>query len=247
MRQLLKSTFGISLVFVFFVTSTENQFPVTMQSAYALSAKNLKRKSPGLPRVPKTPPIKGARVAGSTLGVCRGTPLFLTALVPEYADGQIFAQTTLENPTFLFYLPYTSSDKYVVKFVLQDEEGNEVHSQFVRSPKNPGIISVTIPPKLEVNKLYQWYFQVNCETPPRTVSGVIQRVALNKDVMRKINAATPEERIGIYSENNIWYDALSILMSLRLNRPQDAGLKNDWNEFLNSVQLQNITTEPIVK
>jgi Domain of Unknown Function (DUF928) len=247
MQQFFRSALGISFVFAMLLTSIGNQLPVVMQSAYAQSTRNGKNAKFRLPTPNRTPPITGRRKGAGTLGVCGATPLPLTALVPEYSNGQVFAQTVSSNPTLLFYVPYTSADNHRLTFVLQDEDGKEVYKQFVSSPQSPGLISVTIPSKLDINKQYQWFFKINCENPPQTVFGVIQRVALSQNVMQQINDATPEQKVRIYAENGIWYDALSILANLRRSRPQDTALKDDWNGLLNDVDLTEMNPQPILK
>ena len=59
--------------------------------------------------------------------------------------------------------------------------------------------------------------------------------------------ATPRQRVALYAQAGIWQDALTTLGELRVRQRQDAALATDWKDLLDSVGLDNISTEAIVE
>lgn len=192
----------------------------------------------------------------------------LTALVPfkerdlatrrkdNSAPMDVWGLTTLERPTFWFYVPYTKDVANLnAEFVLQDAEENDIYRQAIALPLKPGVISMSLPSAiapLQVNKTYRWYFKVHCNqqqtaSSPVQVEGDIQRVSLNPNVAKQLAAATePREKIIIYAASGIWYDSLNILAQLRKANPNDVSLATDWQSLLQSIKLQQLATAPLL-
>jgi hypothetical protein len=158
--------------------------------------------------------------------------------------------TTLEYPTFWFYVPYALTSDRPVEFVLQDEKDNYIYKTTFTAPGTPaGIISIPVPPTaapLEIGKRYHWTFSIQDRSNTVFVQGFVQRVALNLALKIQLKTATPQERIALYAANGIWYETLTNLAQLRRKNPQDATLNTDWVEFLHSVGLDYIATKPVV-
>lgn len=65
---------------------------------------------------------------------------------------------------------------------------------------------------------------------------------------RLYTANTPRERVLLFAENGLWYDALTLLAEERRIKPQDGRITKDWQDLLESpkVELQEFVSEPIV-
>jgi Domain of Unknown Function (DUF928) len=175
--------------------------------------------------------------------------LSLTALVPKNKIGR----TVSDSPTFFFYLPQTDAE--LAEFILQDENYNVIYQQDLTIKNLSGVIGVSIPantnvPPLEVGKNYTWKFTVVCDPEDRSSdwpeSGIVRRVEVSADILRKLENANPRQKTVIYAENGIWQDALSTLAAARRVNPNDTDLVADWKSLLDSVELGEIVAEPML-
>ncbi|MEH1845786.1 MAG: DUF928 domain-containing protein [Nostoc sp.] len=210
------------------------------------------------PSLPSGPPPGGRVRGGAKRGpTCPLTKPDLTALVPftEQANSviNVWGQTTVERPSWFFYVPYTKDLPYEVEFVLQDQDFNEIYQKAIALPDKPGVISVSLPttaPALALDKEYRWFFTINCDkqkdSPPTFVEGVIKRVELNPAALKELQTAEPLKRYAIYAQNGIWYEALTTLAQLRQKNPKDAALQAEWRNLLSSISLDDIAAESIL-
>ncbi|AFZ23944.1 protein of unknown function (DUF928) [Cylindrospermum stagnale PCC 7417] len=216
-----------------------------------------------LPAPPPGPSPGGRSRGGAKRGECPKVNTELTALVPFTKKGKepdyvtdVWGLTTEENPTWLFYVPYTKASAYTAEFVLQDEQDNSIYQIVPLSlPDQPGIIRVSLPAntsRLEVGKRYRWFLTVNCNQNKESlpvyvyVAGVIQRVNLSQEVAQKLKTATPQQQVAIYAQNGVWHEALTKLAELRQQYPQDLALQAEWQNLLASFQFDDVAAEPIV-
>ena len=198
---------------------------------------------------------------------CPRVPISLTALVPgeelpiSNKTGKSTAQivgglTTLEKPTFWFYVPYTTQNlvNSSAEFCLQDSRGMDVYrKKAIALPDKPGVIGISLPntvKSLKIGQTYRWYFKVRCKQQtaslPVYVEGDIQRINLNARVRQQLTAASnPRQKVIIYATEGIWFDALNMLAQLRQSS-QNVSVEKDWQILLQSVDLNNIDTAPIV-
>lgn len=251
MKRLFQPTIlGAAIVFTFLSFTTD------LPEVKAQSAKATFRSPPP----PKTSPVTGNREGNAGRGAiqnerCPVTALPLTALVPVEPSGvrdrnRVWGQTISQYPTLWFYVPYDPNQgDFSAEFVLQDIELKKSNSIKVTLPSTPSVVSVQIPttlPPLETGKLYKWFFQVKCGKANDSVSGWIQRVDLDPTVIRQIEAATPQQKVALYAENGIWYDALTVLGKelLRAN-PQYA--KDNWESLLQAIGLEDFASKPPAK
>ena len=212
------------------------------------------------PPIPAGSP-PGGRVRGGAKRTgpegCPLTKIDLTALVPFTQEANsvinVWGQTTVEHPSWFFYVPYTKDSPYTVEFVLQDQDDNQVYKKAIALSDKPGVIRVSLPsnaPGLAVDKQYRWFFTINCDkqknSPPTFVEGVIKRVNLSQSTVKEIETAEPLKRYAIYAQNGIWYEALTTLAELRQQNPQDAALKAEWRNLLGSIRLDDVAGEPIL-
>ena len=222
---------------------------------------------------PPPPPDRGA--AGDRGGAasrgCGVSNQSAIALVPVYKQtlkqGQteavsvtkVWGLTTEEYPTFWFFVPYKKSTINSIEFVLKDESSKlspTLYRTIVTIPETPGIISIPLSattPSLQVDKMYHWFFKMKIICNPQQpaqreyAEGWVQRVNLNPKLVDSPAQETPQQRVRLYAENGIWYDALTTLAELRLAKPQDPTLAVEWMNLLKSVDLENLAKQPLIK
>lgn len=217
---------------------------------------------------PEGAPEGGTRQdAGTRSGQCPRVDKPLTALVPitqkTAGEGQsssaakitsqvVLGLTAKEHPTFWFYVPYALTSSHPIEFVLQDDKGSDIYqTKFTQSETSAGVVGFKLPstaPPLEVNKMYRWYFLVYCNAEaeaPAFVDGWVQRVAWNPSLYSALDQATPQEIVTVYTNGGIWYEAVTSLARLRTKNPEDAILKEEWANLLESINLEAIASEPI--
>ncbi|MBD2771818.1 DUF928 domain-containing protein [Iningainema tapete] len=218
---------------------------------------------------PKIPPrlstISGRRGGMGSRNNCPAVEPALTALVPLQAQnskqkntsdaGNVGGLTTSERPTFWFYVPYTQNLTASAEFIVQDMESKDVYRGAIALPPKAGVIGVSIPSNiapLQVEQTYHWYFKVRCTeqktaTVPIYVKGYIHRVNLDAGVMQQLQSSVdPRQKMAIFAQLGIWFDALTMLAQLRLTNPNDASTANDWQSFLQSVQLERFAKAPVL-
>jgi Domain of Unknown Function (DUF928) len=198
--------------------------------------------------------------------LCLTVDLPLTALVPD-TDKPV--KTGTAYPVFWFYLPTlapiggkgsASKPEIKLKFVLQDEQGQDVYQTRFALPQNPaaGVIGLRfLSPQaaLPVGKSYRWYFLMYCNDPdevnePTFVEGLIQREALSADRQTQIEQADLQKRALDYAAANLWYDTLITLDTLR-SQPTDPSPQSapqvTWISALQAVGLPAaIAQQPIL-
>jgi Domain of Unknown Function (DUF928) len=199
--------------------------------------------------------VPGRRRGGARRGDCPAASAELTALAPatEVAtqtlpETYVGGRTAAEHPTFWFYVPYSLTADRTAEFILQDDVGQDIYripsANFLTSEQTPGIISISLPSTivpLELGKIYQWYFKLNCKMEaPLYVQGGIERISLNPDLTRQLASATPEEQAKIYLKNNIWYDAVTSLAQVRQTSPNNPAIASAWIDLLRSLGLEDI-------
>jgi hypothetical protein len=163
------------------------------------------------------------------------TNLPLTALSPTTGPG-----LTLEaHPTFLIYVPRTTAE--TAEFSLSTREGRGVYRTTINLTNTPDIISVTVPEQaqpVEVGRPYMWVFAVICNPNRRMsdqfVMSNIQRTELAPVRLRQIEQTPIRQRIALYQEDGIWYDALALLFELKRSQPNAPEINTAWREFLQS-------------
>ncbi len=190
---------------------------------------------------------------------CPVAELPLTALVPK-TDQSVEGQTIAARPTFWFYVPYTSADKFSAQFSLQDKQGREIYTITRTLPQSSGIMSIRMPPTappLQVNQSYRWTLQLPCSTPAVSVWGWVQRVETPAAIRSKLSTLSSPQKAALFAENGFWFDALTEVGLARRANPQDAAIANAWVSLLtqakldlapqNQAKLEEIARQPIVR
>jgi hypothetical protein len=206
------------------------------------------------------PPNRGApgkRGEASSRTPCFQNDLPFTALVPSMTlEGKenVWGLTSMQQPTFLFYLPFAPTCS-VARFILQDDKGKMIYQTSVEVPEKPGIVEVKLPSNiaLQDQAIYQWFFRVRVTEKPRTVAdiyflnGWIQKTSLKPEIIQRIESSSPQEKSYLYAENQIWYDALSELAQLRAVQGKDETILEDWKSLLEAVGLDAFAKQPIYR
>lgn len=203
-------------------------------------------------------PPKGAPGKRTYAGARTDCPAIakpMTALVPPTNIGL----TISERPTFWFYIPYQPTSANPVEFLLINEKNNTVYKTTLQLTSTPGIISINLPqnvPLLEYGEKYNWVLSFMCDPANRLndtfVKGYIERVSINSNLKNYLEkASTPRERVLLFAENGIWYDALTLLAEERRKKTKDAQIAKDWKDLLLSsegdlTEIKEIVSEPIV-
>ncbi len=203
-------------------------------------------------------------VSGGTRGPeeCMVNDQKPVALVPASEIGA----TVAEYPTLYWYMPKSRAKAvefvlrdanqqqvYSVKYSLaqyaeKTTEGN--NDYFVEG--SPGVMSLTVPASaglspLEIGKEYQWELTVVCdpanndpaeERNNRTsMTGGLKRVQADPNLAIRAQQASPEERVALYQNAQLWYEAVGTIVELQRQRPTDRNLAATWDKLLNSVGL----------
>ena len=213
-------------------------------------------------RLPPPPPrgIAGSRAAAASRDTCPIVAQPLTAIVPEYRlaqENQVWGLTRMEHPKFLFYVPYAKPALADISFTLQDDSNPAdpkiiYQNSTIAPAPTAGMIRIALPkssPTLAVDKPYHWFLKLNmgCTSGQRPifVQGWIQRMELDRNLSNQIDRASSAEKVSLYAENGLWYDALTTLANLRATKPQDLGLNQDWRNLLEAIGLGDLAIQPL--
>lgn len=143
-------------------------------------------------------------------GSCEGdSAAVLTALVPFSHMGQ----TISGHPTFIWFVPDRTSRP--LQFRLFTRSGQALYRTEMESQS--GIMSVALPsnlPQLSIGQSYQWQVVLICDrnVPSRNVvaTAEIQVVQPAESLQTQLAAAqTPQQRIDLYAQTGLWYDAIA--------------------------------------
>ncbi|WP_017301779.1 DUF928 domain-containing protein [Nodosilinea nodulosa] len=159
----------------------------------------------------------------------------LTALSPITKPGLTLAT----HPTFLVYVPTTNAES--AEFSLRNQAGQGLYRTTVPLPTTPAIVSISLPDQtaaLAVGKTYTWTFAIICDPNDRLedqfVTGTVQRLDLDPARAAQLEQASASDRLALYEQDGVWYDALALLAELRRTDPEDTSLATTWHELLQS-------------
>jgi hypothetical protein len=175
---------------------------VSLWIPIAALAKYTPPKNPSKPKETGTNTTRGGSCeANSSVG--------LTPLVPFSHVGQ----TISGHPTFTWFVPDRTSRPLQLR--LFSRSGQALYKTEMES--QPGIMSVALPsngPQLSIGQSYQWQVVLVCDrnVPSRNVvaTAEIQVVEAAAPLQAQLAAApTPQQRIDLYAEAGLWYDAIA--------------------------------------
>lgn len=200
------------------------------------------------------PPGRGAPPRTADAGtrgcsIAEGNSQPLTALVPV----KDLALTLESHPTLFWYVP--QAEGKTLKFTLLDKNDQTIiYEKELPAPSESGIVSIQLSQAetegLKNNELYHWYLSLVCDPQDRTgdiiVDGWIERIETNADLRASIQQADAEMLPKIYAESGIWHDALSAMVKLYNENPEDGAIASQWETLLHSVQLDAFAQTQII-
>ena len=210
----------------------------------AVAKDNVSEIEPGLP---------GRRISGGSRGECLSSAQPLVALNPATNLG-----ITASSQPSLHFVVSTFSEPYTTKFSLRDDAGNRVYEEAIALEKDQEILSVQIPENsLQAEQNYRWRFAVVCDPEDSAqnivLTGWLQQSSqafatqddLTADAVARRSLEENLELVRTYQEAELWSDAVSSLVMLRQQYPEDRLVKAEWANLLRSLNLQNVI-EPAI-
>lgn len=181
------------------------------------------------------PPVRGSvahRIEAGTRGTEDAVPS-LFVLAPDDHVGL----TLQEQPSLYWYLSRDS--KYPVEVTLIDSQGiNPLIEIELSPPLQAGVQRIRLVDykvRLAPKELYQWSVALIPDTGSRSQdvlsSGFIERIisddlpATSREQLKIIDKANPTDKLRIYAEVGLWYDAVSTLCDLIDSPPKGITLQ----------------------
>lgn len=170
----------------------------------------------------------------------------LTPVVPPSHLGL----TLSANPTFYIYIPPTSAPE--VQLTLKDKSDRGVYQTTIPLDQVSGILAVPLPNfiSLDLDQTYGWFAGLVCQ-PVQTdfpwVQGYIQRVSPDRFSTLNLEQKTLLEQAEIYGRQGLWYDTLNSLAQYLQTQPHDEIARQNWVNLLNSVGLESIADQPLIR
>jgi hypothetical protein len=189
----------------------------------------------------------------------------MSAMVNEKSESPI-DRTSSDYPSFLAIVP-KMEEPTEAKFTLQRIEGQElkqIYSHQFTIDGRAGIVGLQTPkslPPLQVGQRYLWQMRLVCGNPNRpdkhpVVGGWVERVDPNnltpsnsfnpKELMKELAATKPEDRPTVYAELGLWQDAIGYLAALKLEKPNDRQIAEDWQNLLSQNEMDSFVQLPIL-
>lgn len=184
----------------------------------------------------------------------------------QNSDGILLEQATLgipqtlsSQPIFYAYIPPMGIEQgefAIVKLI--DEHHEElIHFETIDLPPDGGIIRidslVANDIYLEPNQRYLWTVQLYCDQMnPRQagqnpISGaLLHTVAPETALDEQLRQVDARDRLVIYAEAGLWYEAIDLVAQLLQARPDDPALLADWHSLLEAGNLDAIADARLV-
>ncbi|NET49709.1 MAG: DUF928 domain-containing protein [Merismopedia sp. SIO2A8] len=183
----------------------------------------------------------------------------LTPITPPLQESEGHQGTPVDHTLTahpIVFLRMPSLPGGTVDFTVQNEAGTEqlYEATFELTTQEEGIVGIQIPETalpLEVGQIYAWQVMVTSSCPQpeynfRLHTGSwIERVAADEG-MATIEQVEMRDRLPLYAEAGLWIDTLSTLAQLRWQYPNDADLNESWTSLMESVDLSEFATKPIL-
>lgn len=185
------------------------------------------------------------RAGTRSSGACAKTSLPLTPVLPSTDKG--FSGYTLTGyPTFWFYMPDTTQTANSGRFSIEDEQGQSVWNVDFQMPDTPGFVKFALPSTeapLDKNRLYRWHIVVFCNSQETSSSGMVFQTGIVRRIDNpvpetQIDEATAEEKLSLYADRGIWYDATANLAEFRRSPAS-------WSQFLRVMGLEQLANGAI--
>lgn len=157
-----------------------------------------------------------------------------------------------KQPLLWVYIPPIYRGKTAM-FMIRDTDNNYLLDNAIEINLSaaPGIVSITLPDRiLTAGSKYMWSVEIVCNSrnPSNnpTVSGWIE-YSDNPELREKIERATSEqEKLELYSSNDIWYDRLTFLAQKQRENSSINSFESEWIELLKYAHLSELQDESVV-
>lgn len=163
-----------------------------------------------------------------------------------------FGTTQQARPTFWIYTSSPLAADTVATFYLRDSLGGAQYEAVVPLSHQAGIVSFSLPEELqdlEVARPYHWFLVLGRAGDSRQpgvgtpfARGTIERVAGATGAADSLEISLAAAIAA--SQEGRWYDAVTILATLRRDGPNDLEVGARWKEFLQSAQLDWLADSP---
>jgi hypothetical protein len=196
------------------------------------------------------------RRGGGSRGGCQAE-IPLTALA--YANSRTVAElgvqrtdeavgtlTTQDQPSLWFYLPAPLNDN--AELIVKDSREQVVYQgRLAGTTEQAGIVSVPMAVSLSPGAAYHWFLSLDCGEGDRTtVDGWLARQTSDPALQRAFTQADARNRAALYANYGFLQDALSELATLRLAKPDDEAIAQDWSSFLGELDLSELSSAPLL-
>lgn len=177
-----------------------------------------------------------------------------TAIMPsdDLDLSKRYTQTASGQPSFWFYVPFEPGNPEEIEFTLIDENEDTVYEQRFVVSDTPGIVQIHVSDEqftLVEDKLYRWVFSAICDPDNRsgdiTINGWIKRVPLDESLEELQGTVPSMQSFEAFSNEKLWHESLTILMTLKTNQPENTAIQDLWNEILVDIRLDDLADAPI--
>jgi hypothetical protein len=199
-------------------------------------------------------PKDSAGGASRNGGKCPQDPKNVEPYVTPLLPVNRYGLTVESHPTFFVYLPPTTAQKAFLSIRDEDERDRYHYQTFVPLMQKSGVMGLKLPadaPPLEIGKTYKWSFVMMCdnrlEPDSPLVEGKIQRIEMNSAMSGQLEGATALERAALYAKAGIWHETLTTLAEIKRSQPENSEIIGIWEDLLRSVELDAITTQPLIR
>jgi len=185
------------------------------------------------------PPMRGAparRMAGSTRGA-GGVDATLNVLAPDHVG-----LTASAGPSLYWYLSKPVAVRVEVAVISEDAIDPLLEVAF--DAGTAGINRVSLADhgiEIAEDTEIEWSVAIVVDPAQRSkdifTTGALKRVAAESALTEKLASASAEDRIGLYAEHGLWYDAIEAVSKLIDAAPGDARWRELRADFLDQVGL----------
>lgn len=186
--------------------------------------------------------MPGGRLGGGTRSADQHVTR-LSVLAPDHTG-----LTTQEQPSLYWYLSKPTAN--AIYFTLIDAESMKtVLDVRLPPPTRPGVQVIRLSDhsvRLSPGVQYQWFVALMIDGEHRSkdviAGGMIERTSPPKELSSKLAGAGRSQRVAMYAEAGLWYDAVEAISEEIAAVPTDAGLRKQRASLLEQVGLQEIAT-----
>lgn len=162
------------------------------------------------------------------------------ALVPDHVG-----QTASEQPVLYWYLSSDAPATVKFELTLLDEESiDPLVDAKIESPERSGLQRVVLEDhgiRLTPGEEYQWSVAIVSDDENRSddvvSSGWVERVSIAEEVSAAAAAASDADRVWVYGQAGLWYDALDAAYLEMMENPGDPKARAQFERLLSEAEL----------